>query len=801
MSFPQFPNGDFEEKISLRENVEGEFQYDVNIGWELHQVSYDKVKSGISISKRCLGAVQCNNKECGKIVRPASSNKRIEVQIAGPCTFCKVHSLEHVTCSVRVNFKICGQLGHFKHKGTHTHGIFEALHDTMEVLDKVEERVLECPSETAYALKIGTSIVRPQQPARPMRLISKALHRHGKIKRYRRNYLTKAGKLPYTRPSLERAAEELGELKDDFPGYFRSVDVMPSQFCIAFSVPGIAARANFHKHPILTDVTYDCFPKGYYLCSTNVFFEELGKFGVIFQAVIDGLSAEHFKAYFLAFFRTFGAVIGNMDKEIDINFSGLVMDFSQAQRAGMFLAFKEAFPQSTIDPSTLLRGCYHHYQQSVQRLVSNHAIVPVESKDVILDLTSLMYNARSEQSFNRAVEQLRDEFPTCERWIQWWTKDEIAAMIFRSKDALKKELQESNCRTTNGIEALHHDLYRIIERKKPIIFTLRQMFSYLQSIEVDFECFDNGVKVKDAAKKSYKPKKQRYVSDGCAPDTTLSLLGSAGRKNKNCDQETTLEGKKNDLPKDGTGGKTGNKKGERSSQMKEKKSKKDDGMCEDDGQVKEEEGETRRERLARLREEKTRQVREAYKQNKMKRRKEAEEREAKRLKAQDEDEDMREDALELVPQELDLSPIPDYILQQYQISQQDFAGLYCPRDDGNCGWRAVSAVLFDKEDRYYVVKEGMVATLEREKDFFKHIYDDDQFKRLFNKLTQPEGTVSFQFWFDTIDCPTLLAHTCRRPVIMLAGPYSATYLPFQERDTMVDSHVVENDPIVLLGYL
>ncbi|KAG2212522.1 hypothetical protein INT45_011168 [Circinella minor] len=213
-------------------------------------------------------------------------------------------------------------------------------------------------------------------------------------------------------------------------------------------------------------------------------------------------------------------------------------------------------------------------------------------------------------------------------------------MIFRSKDALKKKLQESNCRTTNGIEVLHCDLYRIIEQKKPIIFILRQMFSYLQSIEVDFECFDNGVKVKDVAKKSYKPKKQRYVSDGRAPDTMLSLLRSAGRKNKNCDQETTLEGKKNDLPKDGTGGKTGNKKGERSSQMKEKKSKKDDGMCEDNGQVKEEERKTRREQLARLCEEKTRQVHEAYKQNKMKRRKEAKEREAKRLKAQDEDEDM-----------------------------------------------------------------------------------------------------------------------------------------------------------------
>ena len=123
-------------------------------------------------------------------------------------------------------------------------------------------------------------------------------------------------------------------------------------------------------------------------------------------------------------------------------------------------------------------------------------------------------------------------------------------MIFRSKDALKKELQESECRTTNGIEALHRDLYRIVERKKSIIVTLRSMFCYPQSIENDFKYFDNAIKVKDAMKKryyihiyiniseiiitlclvihihSYKLKKQRYVSDGCAPDTTLTLLGS-----------------------------------------------------------------------------------------------------------------------------------------------------------------------------------------------------------------------------------------------------------------------------------
>ena len=324
MSFPQFPNGIVNHEVTLRKKGDSEYEYDLNIGWQLIQQNHIKINGGISVTKVCLGAVKCNMEKCGKLVRPASSMKRITSQIAEPCTFCNHRSLEHVACSVKVNFKIIGSIGKCAHKGTHTHDTYEPLHDTMEVLDKVEERVLECPSETAYALKVGTSVIRPQVPARPIRMISKTLQRHGKIKRYRRNYLTKAGELSSTRPSLERSVEELQELKNDFPGYLQSVNIMPSEFCITFSVPAVAARVDFHKHPILTDVTYDCFTKGYYLCSTNIFFDELDKFGVVFQAVLDGLTTDHFKAYFLAFFRTFAFAIGRLDEDIDINFSSLV---------------------------------------------------------------------------------------------------------------------------------------------------------------------------------------------------------------------------------------------------------------------------------------------------------------------------------------------------------------------------------------------------------------------------------------------------------------------------------------------
>ncbi|KAI7847022.1 hypothetical protein BDC45DRAFT_576299 [Circinella umbellata] len=172
---------------------------------QLIQQNHIKINGGISVTKVCLGAVKCNMEKCGKLVRPASSMKRITSQIAEPCT----------------------------------------------------------------------SVIRPQVPARPIHMISKTLQLHGKIKRYRRNYLTKAGELSSTRPSLKRSVEELQELKNDFLDTFRY----------------------------------------YYLCSTNIFFDELDEFVVVFQAVLDGLTTDHFKAYFLAFFQTFAFAIGRLDED------------------------------------------------------------------------------------------------------------------------------------------------------------------------------------------------------------------------------------------------------------------------------------------------------------------------------------------------------------------------------------------------------------------------------------------------------------------------------------------------------
>ena len=492
--FTPFENTLKVQQIELNK-VDDEYVYDMNIGWQLAQKYRDNINGGISVTKTCLGAIVCTSDTCKKVVRPRSKDDLIEKQVDAGCTFCHSDTLKHLACSVRINFKFRYGVGSLKQTQLHEHPIFTPLHETMDAIERFDARATENINETALGLKVGTCAERPQFPGRSVTSISKGFRHLAKVRRYRRTALAKKGLWPSKEASLEGVMNEMRTLNKMFPGYLDAVDAMPGQTCITFRAPGVAVRANLQTHPMLTDVTYDCFTDGYYLCSTNMFFEELGKYGVIFQAVLDGLSSSHFHKYFVRFFKAFDFAIGLTDPEIDANFSGLVMDFSAAQRIGFFSAFKEAFPTSRINPTTLLKGCYHHWRQSVQRVIGNHAVVPLGRQDDFDDLATTMYSAKGNSVYQLAVKQIRAEFPNIEKWLNWWTRDANAPMIFQSQRALKEELQDHPTRTSNGIEAFHRNLYRIINRKKPVIDTLKHIFTYLRDTEADLEQVDGGAKI------------------------------------------------------------------------------------------------------------------------------------------------------------------------------------------------------------------------------------------------------------------------------------------------------------------
>ncbi|KAI9255270.1 hypothetical protein BDA99DRAFT_562530 [Phascolomyces articulosus] len=593
---------------------------------------------------------------CNTWIRPKSSQKRIDQQIVQNCATCNTSSLEHVGCDCRITIYIRGSKGDLVHRGTHTHGRFVPLHFTMKTLDEVEQRILEFPQEKPQALKIGTSHSRVQMPARPMNLIDENLQNLGTIKRLQRNYLIKNDKLPSAQPAFERAHMELADLTMEFPGYLQDANIMPGQMCFTFCAPGIAGNADFKKHPMLTD--------------------------------------------------TFDFVFGLNGDTIDMNFSGLVMDFSQAQREGFLMAYREAFPYINISPESLLKGCYHHFKQSVQRIISNHAIVPAGSDVDFRDLTNAMYNAESEKAYDRTVRNIRDDYPNAKKWLDWWTRDEIAGMIFKY-------------------------LYRIVQRKKPMIETLYQIFTYLRSSEKDLEFVGRGGRADYNRKKTSKPRKiTEFVNDGRAPDTTKTLLDLEERRRR------------------------AEKHAER---IKENKRKLKQDMSEEDRK--------------------------------------------KRRLCNDGPDRWRMNSIQLFSH-LKLSTVSTELLMKCGLYSDDVHGIYNPRSDGNCGWRAASAILNGDEDHYQVVKMCMLETMRNEKDLFIHLFTRGEYHRIIEMLDQPTGPVSFENWFEVIDCPRILAHTYNQPVVLYSINGSevggTTFLPFKKPECGSDGYMIDVSPIILV---
>ncbi|KAG2208376.1 hypothetical protein INT45_001999, partial [Circinella minor] len=171
-----------------------------------------------------------------------------------------------------------------------------------------------------------------------------------------------------------------------------------------------------------------------------------------------------------------------------------------AQRQGFLTAFREAFPTTHILPKSLLKGCYYHWKQSVQRIVSNHAVVPPGY-------------------------DIREDFPNAKKWLDWWVHEEVAGMIFKSKGWLKDELQAHPTRTTNDIV-------------------------YLNSTELDFDHIKNGGRADYRRKKTSKPREtEKFVNDGRELDTTKTLFDLEKKDEEKKNEEKKKEEEKKEEEK------------------------------------------------------------------------------------------------------------------------------------------------------------------------------------------------------------------------------------------------------------
>ncbi|KAI8136432.1 hypothetical protein BJV82DRAFT_584550 [Fennellomyces sp. T-0311] len=208
---------------------------------------------------------------------------------------------------------------------------------------------------------------------------------------------------------------------------------------------------------------------------------------------------------------------------------------------------------------------------------------------------------------------------------------------------------------------------------------------------------------------------------------------------------------------------------------------------EDDKEKRRQEAAERRMKLARLREQQANLLKERKKH-------EARERfEKKRKASMDKHSPSKKQKLSSdIFDKLPLYTLSDVELAaHFGMKPNDVHGIYNPLGDGECGWRSVALVEYGKEDHYDAVKSAMTGVLVQNTKFYdeKLGIDVDNLTRVLKKT----GRIDQGDWFDTVDCPQLVADLFSRPVVIYTSVFSTTFLPFSS----TEERVVDQPPIVL----
>lgn len=108
---------------------------------------------------------------------------------------------------------------------------------------------------------------------------------------------------------------------------------------------------------------------------------------------------------------------------------------------------------------TLLRGCNEHFEASVTRVSKVSAAVPVERRNEFIAQARALVDTDYLHIFEQCCKKLREDFPGCSRWLDWWLLPANSAMLFPAHFVMKPELALITPESTNAGSTPSEDLF------------------------------------------------------------------------------------------------------------------------------------------------------------------------------------------------------------------------------------------------------------------------------------------------------------------------------------------------------
>jgi hypothetical protein len=308
-------------------------------------------------------------------------------------------------------------------------------------------------------------------------------------------------------------------------------------------------RAQFERQVVNRDCSFLCDMSfgqipGYNMITMSAFNQDIAREVPLFHMFIAGESRFVYCWFFLHVFTCEQGLVNLRTGAL--NFPGLTVDFSDAQRVGLQLAvgmlrimhddqMLALPPFSTLDRHEerarrlgeraieQLRGCRFHFTDSWQRMAGYLEGTPERQRAFNRHVglwTSAASDVTAERVFD-SMAQCPEEFAEFSTWLQYWSRREVAQMAFPALSQLTIEQWNALRSTTCGLERLHRLINERIGRAQGVTAVL----GALQAI-------DEMVLVEEQAVRAGHSVRYRVTSPGIAsqPSRRLSQREQQGER-------------------------------------------------------------------------------------------------------------------------------------------------------------------------------------------------------------------------------------------------------------------------------
>ncbi|KAF5379467.1 hypothetical protein D9615_006598 [Tricholomella constricta] len=502
-----WPDGKFERDFMYSE-VRGtnslvmHWAHTVGGGDRRGDVFADEWEKGKKATRKCLGVIECDNFACEVTVRPNTRPDRLGAQLSKSCS-----------CGAVLSWKQCGVRSilwtwkggiHYSHEGEHFHRPPHKLHLLPEEGDRFEALVKSHPKAGPLQLIVGVPGV--HGPGDSVADIS--------------DVLLNADRVSKERKSVKRGADTDG---DSFIRAFSDFEVNHPGFIIASTLGRVTVislqtkfmRSQLLKEEILNEPVNGMVndaAHGWWkertslLMVTSTYCPVLSCWVPGMLSFTNGATTDHFMHHFLAVFQGIvdEAEVHGMEIE-DRLFAGVksleisnkwqttdsksqVMDFSEAERSGFITAFTEFWYQHPNNARSraeleaaaqrLLRGCEEHFRAGVTRVSRISGAVPPEMSEEFVQRALSLLKASDSEDFRSCTALLARDFPKLVNWINWWSRESHAMMLFGSERKMDVSIWESLPATNNAEEAMHWKLYSACGRNHAFLEGLQSLYKF-----------------------------------------------------------------------------------------------------------------------------------------------------------------------------------------------------------------------------------------------------------------------------------------------------------------------------------